>query len=231
MEIHEIKDADVVVLAPDSSISDSEEISALEVKLGTALKAGGRLVVFDCAAAGQLTSSALRVLLLASRKLDRTEGRLVLCGMNARLAKAFAISGFDQDVIVVATRDEALRRVREPILPRPPRKEAARKKPVRKETAPVPSAAPEPVAPVMPIAPVVPIAAVAPEVPVAPIDPAPPAVAARSANVSDAIVDVLLDTLGVRVARSAAARSSGVAASNLDALANGLLASLRVGRP
>ncbi len=86
MEIHEIKDADVVVLAPDSSISDSEEISALEVKLGTALKAGGRLVVFDCAAAGQLTSSALRVLLLASRKLDRTEGRLVLCGMNSASA-------------------------------------------------------------------------------------------------------------------------------------------------
>jgi anti-anti-sigma factor len=225
MEIHEIKDADVVVLAPDSSISDSEETSALEVKLGTALKAGGRLLVFDCAAAGQLTSSALRVLLLASRKLDRTEGRLVLCGMNARLAKAFAISGFDQDVIVVATRDEALRRVREPILPRPPRKDAARKKPVRKETAPVSPAAPEPVAPVVPIAPV------APEVPVAPIDPSPPAAAARSANVSDAIVDVLLDTLGVRVARSAAARSSGVAASNLDALANGLLAALRVGRP
>jgi anti-anti-sigma factor len=230
MEIHEIKDADVVVLAPDAAISDSEETSALEVKLGTTLKTGGRLLVFDCAAAGQLTSSALRVLLLTSRKLDRTEGRLVLCGMNARLAKAFAISGFDKDVIVVATRDEALRRVREPILPRPPRKEPSRKA-SRKAAAPppAPAADPEPI-----VEPVEAIAAVAPEVPVAPIapiEPALPAASARSANVSDAIVDVLIDKLGVRVPRSAAVWSSGVAPSNLDALANGLLAALRAGRP
>src|ERR1043165_8822934 len=98
MEIHEIRDGDVLVLAPDGGVTDSEETSALETKLGTALKAGGRLLVFDCTSAAQLTSSALRVLLLHSRKLDRTDGRLVLCGMNARLAKAFSISGFDKDV-------------------------------------------------------------------------------------------------------------------------------------
>src|SRR5215831_16233039 len=121
MEIHEITDGDVLVLAPDASITDSEETSALEAKLGTALKAGRRLLVFDCSAAGQLTSSALRVLLLTSRKLDRTEGRLVLCGMNARLTKAFSVSGFDKDVTVVATREGALLRVREPVVPRAPR--------------------------------------------------------------------------------------------------------------
>src|SRR5262249_21682485 len=160
--------------------TDSEETSALEAKLGTALKAGRRLLVFDCSAAGQLTSSALRVLLLTSRKLDRTEGRLVLCGMNARLTKAFSISGFDKDVTVVATREGGLLRVREPVVPRAPRqprKEAARKDvrkdagadAERKEATPAPPVASEPV------------------VPVASLDP-PPAVAdAPVASVRDAI--------------------------------------------
>src|SRR5215469_10300938 len=131
MEIHEIKDGDALVLAPDNSITDSEETSALEAKLATALKSGCRLLVFDCTAARQLTSSALRVLLLTSRKLDRTEGRLVLCGMNTRLTKAFSISGFDKDVTVVPTREGALQRVREPVPAR--RKETARKEAARKE--------------------------------------------------------------------------------------------------
>jgi len=231
MEIHEIRDGDVLVLAPDGSITDSEETSALEAKLGTALKSGGRLLVFDCTTAKNLTSSALRVLLLASRKLDRTEGRLVLCGMNGRLAKAIAISGFDKDVTVVATRDEALLRVREPSLPRPARKE--RKERVRPEPVPDPSTPPEPVAPepVVPIVLVVPEVAVVPEVPAIPIEPAPSAAAIAAANAVNKMVDVLLDKLGGRVTRSADARPGGTAPANLDALATGLLAALRAGRP
>ncbi len=101
-------------------------------------------------------------------------------------------------------------------LPRPPRKEAskeaskeaARKEAVRKEAAVVQVAA---------------------------IDPPPPAAVAPKANVRDAIVDVLLETLGVRVARPAAAQTSGPASgpapSSLVASANELLAALRVGRP
>ena len=115
MEIREFREGDVLVLAPDGSVAGIEETSAIETKLGTALKAGFRLLVLDCAAVGQLTSAAIRILLMTSRKLDRTEGRLVLCGMNAKLKKAFSISGFDKDFTVVATREEALQRVLEPV--------------------------------------------------------------------------------------------------------------------
>ena len=121
MEIREFREGDVLVLAPDGSVAGSEETSAIETKLGTSLKAGFRLLVLDCAAVGQLSSAAIRILLMTSRKLDRTEGRLVLCGMNAKLKKAFSISGFDKDFTVVATREEALQRVLEPVQPRPAR--------------------------------------------------------------------------------------------------------------
>jgi hypothetical protein len=45
-----------------------------------------------------------------------------------------------------------------------------------------------------------------------------------------ALVDVLLETLAVRVPRPATARPSKAAASGLDSLASGLLAAIRVGR-
>lgn len=120
MEIRETRDGDVLVLAPDGSLSGGEETSALETKVGAALKGGARLVVVDCAAVGQLTGTAVRVLLMASRKLGRTGGRLVLCGMNPKVQKAFSLSGFDRDFTVAGTREEALLRVLEPVGPPPP---------------------------------------------------------------------------------------------------------------
>jgi anti-anti-sigma factor len=201
MEIRECREGDVLVLAPDGSVAGIEETSAIETKLVTSLKAGFRQIVLDCAAAGQLTSAAIRVLLLTSSKLDRIEGRLVLCGMNAKLRKAFAISGFDKDFTIVATREEALQRVLEPVPPRPSRKEKKEKPSAAVVESPSP-------------------------VPVVPTEPPPPAT-----DVRDAIASALLDALGVSAAGANAARSSPIAPLDFDSLASGLLAALRVGQP
>ena len=208
MEIREFREGDVLVLAPDGSVAGSEETSAIEAKLGTALKAGFRLLVFDCAGVGQLTSPAIRVLLMTSRKLDRTEGRLVLCGMNAKVKKAFSISGFDKDFTVVATREEALHQVLEPVHPRAPRTAKA-SPPKRADVAEV----------------LVPPSADVREAPL--VVPAPAAPPAPGPDLHDALATALLDTLGVHVPRS---ESTGrIARSDLDALASGILAALRVG--
>jgi anti-anti-sigma factor len=259
MEIRELREDDVLVLAPDGSIASREETSALETKFGTSLKAGSRRLVFDCTAVGELTSAAIRVLLLSSRKLDRTEGRLVLCGMNAKLTKAFSISGFDRDFTVVTTREEALQRVREPVPPRPARKssKASAPAPASAVEAPVsvsekPSAAVSnvpndttapAVAAAAPVAAAV--AVVAPAEPSAPAEPVkteaaktesaetePAETEAPAADGREAIADALIETLGARVApvtRDASVHS--LDAASLDALADGLLAALRVGQP
>jgi anti-anti-sigma factor len=119
MEIRESKEGDVLVLAPDGSLAGTEETSALEARLAAALKGGTRLLVMDCAGVGQMASTAIRALLQTSRKLGRAQGRLVLCRMNAKVQKAFSVSGFDKDFTVVATLEEALARVSEPVCKAP----------------------------------------------------------------------------------------------------------------
>lgn len=128
MEIRDEPVGEVLVLSPDGDLSTAEDCHALEQRLSAAVAAGNRFVVVDCARVGHLTSPALRALLLASRKLARAKGRLVLCGMTPKVQKAFSISGFDRDFTVLPARDAALRAALEPplvapakaVAPRPP---------------------------------------------------------------------------------------------------------------
>jgi anti-anti-sigma factor len=214
MEIREVREGDVLVLAPEGNISGTEETAAIETKFATALKGGTRFIVFDCSGLEQVPSPAIRVLLMTSRKLNGMSGRLVLCGMSAKAQKAFSISGLDKDFVVVATRDEALHRVLEPVPASPPR--APRASPPGP-----PAKAERPAAPV-------------PAPPASVPAPAPPVLAQVPAAVPDrpdpreALATVILETLRVNVPRREPA--SRTARSDLAALANGVLTALRVGR-
>ena len=115
MEIREERAGDVLVLLPDGDLSTGEDCRALEQNLARVLSGGTLLVVLDFSRVGRLTSPALRALLLASRKLARAKGRLVLCGMTAKVQKAFSLSGFDRDFSVVAEREAAVLRALEPV--------------------------------------------------------------------------------------------------------------------
>lgn len=210
MEIRESTEGDVRVLAPDGSLAGSEETIALETRLGAAVKAGAVRLVIDCTAVGQLTSTAIRILLQVSRRLNRADGRLVLCGMNAKVRKAFVISGFDKDFTVVATREEAVQRVLEP----------ARQAPRVDRAAPARAPADRALSEAAPVA-------AAPPVPVVPIPvEAPPSLPAPDPR--DGLAVALLGALGVRADKSAAVRSGGAALHDLETLADGLLAALRV---
>jgi anti-sigma B factor antagonist len=135
MEIREERAGDALVLAPDGNLSTGEDCHALENRLSAALTAGNRFLVVDCARVGHLTSPALRALLLAARKLTRASGRLVLCGMTAKVQKAFSISGFDRDFSVVPDRETALQLVFEPPPAASGTKGGARKRVVPKGTS------------------------------------------------------------------------------------------------
>jgi anti-anti-sigma factor len=232
MQIREFQEGDVLVLAPDGSVAGSEETNAIETRLGLALKAGTRLLVIDCAAVGQLSSAAIRVLLMTSRKVDRSKGRLVLCGTNPKIKKAFSISGFDKDFTVVATREEALQRVLDPVPPRPSR--TVKASPPKAAASPAVSVAP-PVAVVMP-APAVPAARPVATDLTPPVQAAAPAAAAPGTpsppvpDRRDALATAFLEALGVDVSRAGAARVSRIAPSEMNTMAGAILAALRVGR-
>lgn len=107
MEIAESKDGEVNVLAPKGSLN-TQTSPKLEQKLNALLTAKARLVVIDFKGVDYLSSAALRVLLMITRRLVRAHGRLVLCAMSEDLKKVFAISGFDKDFTILASRGEAV---------------------------------------------------------------------------------------------------------------------------
>jgi len=211
MEIRESRTGDVLVLAPDGSLGGTEETSALEARLAAALKGGARLLVMDCAGVGQMASTAVRALLQTSRKLGRSQGRLVLCRMNAKVQKAFSVSGFDKDFTVVATLEDALERVAEPVCKAPPQAVKARAAKVVDAAEPV-------------VAEAVASASPAPEQPppFVPAEPTPPA----GADPHEALAIALLSVLGVRIVEPAVGRS-GATPKGLEALADGILVALR----
>ncbi len=107
MEILESKDGEVNVLAPKGSLN-TQTSPKLEQKLQALLSAKDRLIVIDFKNVDYLSSAALRVLLMITRRLVRAHGRLVLCAMSDDLKKVFSISGFDRDFTILATRGEAV---------------------------------------------------------------------------------------------------------------------------
>ena len=223
MEIRESREGDVLVLAPDGSLAGTEETSALEVRLAAALKGGTRLLVMDCAGVGQMASTAIRALLQTSRKLGRGQGRLVLCRMNAKVQKAFSVSGFDKDFTVVATLEEALQRVNEPVCKAPLQTAKARAANVADAAEAVASSSPAVEQP-------------PPSVPAGPAlvaEPTPAAEPARAAGPTpqatadprEALAVAVIELLGARVLEPAAAPRN-VTPQRLDALADGILAAL-----
>jgi anti-anti-sigma factor len=190
MDIKEERDGEIFVLSPDGDLSSGEDCHALERRLAAVLATGARYVVVDCARVGHLTSPALRALLLASRKLARVEGRLVLCGMTSKVQKAFAISGFDRDFSVSVQREDAGRLVLEP-LPRAGRARtpggrrgaaASPQLPAATPDAPAAVEAPTPETAAQPLAPAEPQVssglAAAPPAPASPVPAPAPAPAA-----------------------------------------------------
>ncbi|HET7295094.1 MAG TPA: STAS domain-containing protein [Vicinamibacteria bacterium] len=159
MEIGESRDGEVTILAPKGSLN-TQTSPKLEQRLLAALGEKARLIVIDFRGVDYLSSAALRVLLMVTRRLTRVHGRLLLCGMSEDLKKVFAISGFDRDFTILSNRGEAVA-VAAATPPPPPKADAdataARRKTQKKEAppaepepppppAPAPAAAPPPLA-------------------------------------------------------------------------------------
>jgi anti-anti-sigma factor len=127
MDIHETKSGSAVVLEPEGNLTTNPDAQALERKISALLEAQVRQIVIDGGQVGQIGSGAVRVLLLATRKMDRVGGRVVLCALSEKVRTAFKISGFDKDLTIVGSRREALERVAVPVSPAEASKTAASK--------------------------------------------------------------------------------------------------------
>jgi anti-anti-sigma factor len=97
----------IVVMEPRGRVN-SQTAPLLGERLTEALSAPGTRLALDLSGVEYLSSAGLRVLQMAAMKAGQNSGKLVLHGLNSRVAEVFEISGFAEILSVFATREEAL---------------------------------------------------------------------------------------------------------------------------
>ncbi len=106
IEIGEERQDGVLVLVPVGRL-DSANVNAFETSVMQRIGDGDRRLIVDFGRLEFISSSGLRVLLLAAKAL-KGEGTLVLCSMKPHVEDVFRISGFDRFIPVKKSRAAAL---------------------------------------------------------------------------------------------------------------------------
>ena len=73
----------------DTTQSDSFEKQLLEV-----IESGQTKIILDCKALDYISSSGLRVFLIAQKKMMAVAGKLLLCNLQPGIKEIFEVSGF-----------------------------------------------------------------------------------------------------------------------------------------
>ncbi|MEW6218977.1 MAG: STAS domain-containing protein [Thermodesulfobacteriota bacterium] len=88
---------------------DSHTASQLEDRLQGSLHGQTRSLIIDCSDLEYVSSAGLRVILKATKEMQRQEGRLILCAMQDYVREVFDVSGFSTFIPIVPGVTEALR--------------------------------------------------------------------------------------------------------------------------
>ena len=120
MEITEGRTADIVTLSLSGKL-DGTTAKAFEEKILGQIESGDRRFIIDLAELDYVSSQGLRVFLLAGKRLDSVNGKLVLCGfkktipyytLNRRedpVREVFDIAGFSSIFSTYGSDDDAIK--------------------------------------------------------------------------------------------------------------------------
>ena len=87
---------------------DTIHSSALEVEVSQLFVSGEKYLIFNCSGVNYISSSGLRVFLVAQKKVLSLDGKLFLCNMQPAIQEIFRISGFSNLFRIFDTLEEAL---------------------------------------------------------------------------------------------------------------------------
>ena len=107
MNITTEKINDFTVLKIDGRI-DTSNFSEFEEEIDQLFKNGVKNIIFNCSGLNYISSSGLRVFLVAQKKTILLQGRLHLCNMQSAIKEIFAISGFSNLFRIFDTLEKAL---------------------------------------------------------------------------------------------------------------------------
>ena len=107
IEVAEQRAAGALVLLPTGRL-DSANALTFESIVMTHVSNGEKSLIIDFSRLEFISSSGIRVLLIAAKALKAAEGILVLCSMKNHIEEVFRISGFDRIIPIKDSREAAL---------------------------------------------------------------------------------------------------------------------------
>ncbi len=107
MKIKKEKVEDFTILKIKGRI-DTLHSTNLEAEVNKLFDDGEKNVILNCAEMNYISSSGLRVFLIAQKRALANQGKLFLCNMQAPIQEIFRISGFANLFQIVETQKDAL---------------------------------------------------------------------------------------------------------------------------
>jgi anti-anti-sigma factor len=108
MEIIETKKDQVTILELVGRL-DTTNYNDLEKKIFDLIDRKIIHILVDCSRLDYVSSSGLRILLMALKKISSSKGRFVLSNLQENIAEIFEISGFTSIFEIYPGREEALK--------------------------------------------------------------------------------------------------------------------------
>ena len=108
MEINESKTDSCTIISIVGRL-DITNYSILELKFRDLMENKQNRILVDCAKMDYVSSSGLRILLMALKHLSAENGKFVLCNLQENIKEIFEISGFNSIFEIHPTREEALK--------------------------------------------------------------------------------------------------------------------------
>jgi anti-sigma B factor antagonist len=110
MDISEDRKADAVILALSGKL-DATTAKTFEDRILGVINGGTQRLVVDLSQLDYVSSSGLRVFILAAKRLQTVDGKIVLCSMKDHVRQVFDLAGFSSMLSIYASRDEAIKSI------------------------------------------------------------------------------------------------------------------------
>jgi anti-sigma B factor antagonist len=110
MDISEDRKADAVILALSGKL-DATTAKTFEDRILGVINGGTQRLVVDLSQLDYVSSSGLRVFIIAAKRLQTVDGKIVLCSMKDHVRQVFDLAGFSSMLSIYASRDEAMKSI------------------------------------------------------------------------------------------------------------------------
>ena len=108
MEINEEK-TDLCVIIGLKGRLDTTNYGILEEKLMSLIDNHQDRILVECTGMDYVSSSGLRILLMALKRVTQSKGKFVLCGLQENIREIFEISGFTTIFEIFPSREHAFK--------------------------------------------------------------------------------------------------------------------------